>query len=402
MPYPTTWTPLRSLHALALLTLVAGCGDGTTDPEEAAPRVTTLGVFGEVNTLKAIGQTMQVTAEVLDQWARPIVDVPVLWSSSAPLVVAVDQYGVVTAMGEGEAVIRAEAGGVGGGGGFAMAVVQEVASVVLSPAILAFSALGDTARLLATARDANRYAVAGATVGWSSSDPAVALVDDTGLVHAAGVGEAVIVAEADGVAEEAPLRVVQCADNSVVIPRIDNEPFYRYFNRKMPLVPDSNRIVLEARRGDTGLLTAVLVEAGVSVDTIRGLGGGVRLAELSPATSLADARAAVEVLREDVRLTFVSLEYRIPVFGSRWLPVNGLTVQFTDDATLEEIACLDHSARMTLEREREGGRYVWLTYPRGAEPLSVAEFYHLHPLTVWAAPAAVSSYSPPFSRGSSR
>ncbi|HEX7118336.1 MAG TPA: Ig-like domain-containing protein, partial [Longimicrobiales bacterium] len=53
-------------------------------------------------------------------------------------------------------------------------------SLTLSQAALSFAALGDSARLTATVRDADGEPVPGATIMWSSTDTAVAKVNPDG------------------------------------------------------------------------------------------------------------------------------------------------------------------------------------------------------------------------------
>lgn len=86
-------------------------------------------------------------------------------------------------------------------------VRQGVASVEIDPAgPLTFTSLGEQRALTARVRDAGGAPVASAQPTWQSSDPAVVTVDDRGLIRAAALGSAEIVAEAGG-ATSPPLRV---------------------------------------------------------------------------------------------------------------------------------------------------------------------------------------------------
>src|SRR5207247_7983904 len=101
-------------------------------------------------------------------------------TSDTPIVALVNPRGVVTAVANGTATITAAAAGVSGTA--PLAVAQIVRSVVVSPASAALA----TANLLqqqysAVALDGNGRPVAGQTFTWSSSDPAIATVDATGL-----------------------------------------------------------------------------------------------------------------------------------------------------------------------------------------------------------------------------
>ena len=92
------------------------------------------------------------------------------------------------------------------------------ASVRVTPAAAQLTALGDTVRLSAEARDANGRPVAGAAVAWSSNDTSVVTVDAAGLVTAAATGTAVVTARAGAATGEARVSVQQSVDAVVVTP----------------------------------------------------------------------------------------------------------------------------------------------------------------------------------------
>jgi len=90
-------------------------------------------------------------------------------------------------------------------------VLPAPADVNVSPRSVAFAALGDAAQLTATVLDQNGQVMQGRTVTWASSAPAVAVVDASGLVTAAGTGAATITAMARGVSGSADVSVQQVA-----------------------------------------------------------------------------------------------------------------------------------------------------------------------------------------------
>ncbi|WP_420633442.1 Ig-like domain-containing protein [Candidatus Palauibacter sp.] len=114
------------------------------------------------------------------------------WASSEPAVATVDAAGLVTAVANGEAAVTASSGQANVS--VPISVRQAAASATISPRQLNLSALGDTARLSAKILDARGHAVPGVEVAWSSSDPAVASVDGSGLVTAVDEGEVDIAA----------------------------------------------------------------------------------------------------------------------------------------------------------------------------------------------------------------
>lgn len=93
-----------------------------------------------------------------------------------------------------------------------------VASVVVAPATVSLTALGDTARVTAHASDARGKAVAGASLVWSSSAEGVATVNTSGLVTAVANGVAIITATSDGVTGHAAVTVAQAVTSVAVTP----------------------------------------------------------------------------------------------------------------------------------------------------------------------------------------
>ena len=82
-------------------------------------------------------------------------------------------------------------------------------TVTVSPATDELTALGETVQLTAEAFDGNGHAVTGAEFSWESSDVAVATVNASGLVTAAGKGTATITASAGSASGSAVVTVTQ-------------------------------------------------------------------------------------------------------------------------------------------------------------------------------------------------
>ena len=143
-----------------------------------------------------LGQTIQLTARPKSASGQDLTGRTVSWSSGAPSIAAVSSTGVVTGVSLGSAVVFASVEGVIG---LVTVTVRQVpvATVVVTPPTASI-AVGGTAQLSASARDANGAALPGRLVGWSSSDEAVATVSSTGLVTAVKVGSATITASSEG------------------------------------------------------------------------------------------------------------------------------------------------------------------------------------------------------------
>jgi uncharacterized protein YjdB len=161
--------------------------------------------------ITALGNTATFAATVLDARGNAIAGAGVTWSSSAPAIASVSPGGLVTAHAPGSATITAH--GAGGVTGTATITVQQVvATLTVSPGQLGFDALQQTARLTATARDANGHAIQNPAVAWSSSNTAVATVAGSGTaatVTAVGNGTASISVTAGSVSAAAAITVQQ-------------------------------------------------------------------------------------------------------------------------------------------------------------------------------------------------
>lgn len=96
-----------------------------------------------------------------------------------------------------------------------------VEGVRVAPGADTLLALDDTARLSATALDANGEPVPGVTFSWSSSDQSVLGVSQAGVVRAVGVGSASVTAAVEGVTGRAELAVIQQVEVVTVSPRTD-------------------------------------------------------------------------------------------------------------------------------------------------------------------------------------
>ena len=106
-PSPRPWSAL--LVAIAGVVTFA-CSDDPVEPEisqSAALRVTPFAA-----QQLAVGDTLPLTAQVLDQNGEAVTGKAVTWASDNTLVATVDTTGVVTAVGEGAATITAESGGI--------------------------------------------------------------------------------------------------------------------------------------------------------------------------------------------------------------------------------------------------------------------------------------------------
>jgi len=184
---------------------VISCGgdDGPSEPRIAA----TINVSPSSAELSSFGETLQLSASVLDQNGQAIAGAVVNWASSDNSVATVNATGLVTAVENGSTTVTATSGSATGTA--ALTVVQRPAQITVSPDAAMFASIGDTMRLTAEAADANGNAVADPSLNWTSEDDGVATVDEGGLVTAAGDGSVDITASTGGASGSAAITVAQ-------------------------------------------------------------------------------------------------------------------------------------------------------------------------------------------------
>jgi len=129
----------------------------------------------------------------------------VTWASSNAAVATVNSAGLVTGVAAGSATITATSEGKSGTAVITVTIVP-VASVTVSPASASLF-VGGTRQLSAVTKDAAGNTLTGRVVTWASSNPAVATVNSSGLVTAAGAGSATITVTSEGKSGTAAITV---------------------------------------------------------------------------------------------------------------------------------------------------------------------------------------------------
>ncbi len=208
--------------------LVTAVANGTATITAAAGRASSTAMVTVVQAVAAVvvapaadtlltGDTLRLAAVAADANGHAVVDAGFAWESSDTLVAVVDDAGLVTGLGAGEAEITATAAGVPGRA--VLAVVTPVATTVaVTPDTVALTALGQVAQLTAEVRDQGGRVMADVRVSWSSADTMVAQVDSTGLATAAGDGTTVVTAAAGDASGGAVVTVIRLADSVSVSP----------------------------------------------------------------------------------------------------------------------------------------------------------------------------------------
>lgn len=192
---------LRALTAALVLAALACGGDGVSEPSNGVAVVELTPAQQQLT----VGGGFTITATVRDGRGNALTNAPIQWSSTDEAVATVSQSGVVHAVAEGMASVRAASGGKTGS--VAITVVRvPVASVDLDITQATLNE-GVEVQVVATPRDANGDPLTGRGIQWTSSDPAVASVGALGLVTAIRAGSTTITAKVEGKTASAPITV---------------------------------------------------------------------------------------------------------------------------------------------------------------------------------------------------
>jgi len=144
-----------------------------------------------------IGRTTQLAATTKDAAGTELTGRAIAWTTSSATVATVDGNGLVTGVAAGTANITATSEGKSTQAAVTVAAVP-VASVTVTPNAPTV-AVGATVALAATAKDDQGNVLAGRTIAWSTSAPAIATIDAaTGLVTGVAAGTATLTATSEG------------------------------------------------------------------------------------------------------------------------------------------------------------------------------------------------------------
>ena len=199
-------------NGTATITATSGSASGTaavTVEQSAA----TVAVSPDSAAL-VVGDTVRLSATVLDALGGAVEGAAVAWSSRDTLVATVDGSGLVRGLGPGRATVTAASGSAAGSA--TVAVEQSVERVTVTPDSAAL-VVGDSVRLSAAAYDALGNEVADASFAWSSADTLVAAVDSAGVATGIGAGTVEITATSAGVEGRARLVVAVAAPTTVAV-----------------------------------------------------------------------------------------------------------------------------------------------------------------------------------------
>lgn len=163
------------------------------------------------------GSVVPLTAVAKDQSGNAIAGRVVSWASSDPSIAAVDAQGRATGMAPGHATITATVERSTAKADIVVrassARVADLDIVVNSPSL----AVSQTTQASVIARDAGGRTLNGVPVSWSSSDPTIATVSNSGLVTAVRQGKAWLIAKSGSAVAEKAIVVTGAPTSGAVV-----------------------------------------------------------------------------------------------------------------------------------------------------------------------------------------
>ncbi len=183
----------------------------STDPVPTSVTVSPASVALEV------GENQRLNAEVRDQNGDLMTGTTVSWSSANPQVAGVNEWGTTWAGKVGTTTITARAGTASGTATVTVSSATSTpvaTSVSVSPSALSLD-VGENRGLTAEVRDQNGSLMPGASVTWSSADPGVAGVSQSGTVSGAAAGTTTVTAHAGSATGSAAITVTAVSTDPV-------------------------------------------------------------------------------------------------------------------------------------------------------------------------------------------
>ncbi len=178
--------------AVAAAALALACSGDSTSPNGAVASVTLSPDTGSV----PVGASMTLHATVTGANGAPVNGQQVFWNTGNAAVATVSDAGVVTGVGTGQVQIAASAAGKSGIATITV-LPPPVAVVVVTTAADTLVPNG-TVHLTATLLDVGGHPLTGRVLTWTSAQPDIARIDDTGVVTGVAPGTAAITAASEG------------------------------------------------------------------------------------------------------------------------------------------------------------------------------------------------------------
>ncbi len=158
-------------------------------------------IVNRVDTIPSIGDTLVITANILNTRGALLPPGSVTWATDNPGVATVSTVGTVTARAIGRTTIRATSGILADSA--AVWVTNLPSHIILNSHLDTMTARGQQLVYTAVVTNQNGETIVGDTIMWSSTNPPVASVTSAGLVTALGTGATRIIGRVGTVADTA-------------------------------------------------------------------------------------------------------------------------------------------------------------------------------------------------------
>ena len=253
----------------------------------------------------AVGDTLRFLAVPRDANGQTVPGRTPTWTSGSPGIASVDNTGLARGVTTGTAAIVATVDGVSGQAGLTVTPAT-ITAVEISPPSTTL-AVGNTLQLRATVRASDGSVVTGVPVTWAVDLPAIASIDQTGLITGRTVGEAVVTASAGGRSGNARVFVVMQPVSSITISPANPSLFARDTVILTAILKDANGTLLTGRPVTWGVsdsAVASIAATGPATQQARliGLRAGSATVE-AMAEARTDATVATVNPRADLALT---------------------------------------------------------------------------------------------------
>ena len=169
------------LAFLTMIVFVSGC----------QPRPSTILAKPTEITITRLGATAQVAAEVLDKKGQLLREEVLVWTSSDPTIAEVNDKGMITAKAKGITTIEVLSDNVTTQ---ILVNVKPIGSVRVVPDSVTLFRRGAPQQFAAKVLDHEGKPVDDVTVIWSSTNPKVAVMSESGMVSAVDSGKAEAIA----------------------------------------------------------------------------------------------------------------------------------------------------------------------------------------------------------------
>jgi hypothetical protein len=191
---------------VAMTALCAACGSDPSGANNDDPdRVASVSITTGDITITSLQDTVRLTATARTVGGGTPTGT-ISWSAPDAAIVSVDAQGLVRALSVGTGRVVAA---LDGKADTVQAIVRQAAATVTVAPSSDSVVMSGTLRLTAQARDRGQSLIGDATFAWTSSNPAIASVDATGLVTGLAVGSVQITARADTASAVAQVKVVR-------------------------------------------------------------------------------------------------------------------------------------------------------------------------------------------------